>query len=288
MINTQLLNWSKLQHDIASSRYDTDFEYGTHIHVCTLLRGMSASPTPLVPGLFGYHTIDALLGNFGGFGEWNPEIPGIHQIQQGFGGLLCRGIFISMKSKKVYINALNWIPLHCGQIQLFATCFVKVSPKVSVTNTHPLSRGMWRKSDFRKLKPKHQAWPHICWSFFFPAGRFCRGVASEFQNWKEWRQTFFLGGNLTKHHPLSRHPTLPTWWIYRKQTEELPFRDMLVAYGSWCRAVWVPQGRTVGWLWLDSPHHQQCHATVIITTLIIWFSSCHPHPHPHPHHPKIR
>lgn len=96
----------------------------THTYMCAhCCAECRASPTPLVPGLFGYHTIDALLGNFGGFGEWNPEIPGIHQIQQGFGGLLCRGIFISMKSKKVYINALNWIPLHCGQIQLFRDVF---------------------------------------------------------------------------------------------------------------------------------------------------------------------
>ena len=120
MINTQLLNWSKLQDDIASSRYDTDFEYGTHIHVCTLLRRMSASPTPLVPGLFGYHTIDALLGNFGGFGDWNPEIPGIHQ---GFWGRTWGLKHFSMKNKQVYINALNWIPLHCGQIQLFRDVF---------------------------------------------------------------------------------------------------------------------------------------------------------------------
>lgn len=55
---------------------------------------------------------------------------------------------------------------------------------------------------------------------------------------------------------------------------------MLVAYGSWCRAVWVPQGRTVGWLWLDSPHHQQCHSYHYHPAFLI--------PHPHPHHFKIK
>ena len=80
MINTQLLNGSKLQHDIASSRYDTDLEYETHTYMCApCCAECRASPTPLVPGLFGYHTIDALLGNFGGFGDWNPDIAGIHQ-----------------------------------------------------------------------------------------------------------------------------------------------------------------------------------------------------------------
>lgn len=74
---------------------------------------------------------------------------------------------------------------------------------------------------------------------------------------------------------------------------------MLVAYGSWCRAVWVPQGRTVGWN-IDRFRNYRLDgcgltvltsssATVIITTLIIWFSSwSSPSPIPILIIPKLR
>lgn len=52
-------------------------------------------------------------------------------------------------------------------LSICMVCFVKVSLQVS-SLTHTLWVGGCEPNrTFEDLKPKHQAWPHICWSFFF-------------------------------------------------------------------------------------------------------------------------